>query len=106
MQNDHRAAYHALATHANPFDTLVYSREPAALAEAQRAYDAACELTQAEYDALDDAYDLLTFLCQQKQYDCIDFQQKIVASQKRAVAAAKQAELAALRRLRTVRDAM
>ena len=103
MTNDHYAAYHALTNATNPYDTLVYSRTPPALAEAQRAYDAACERTLVELDALDEANDLLSLFCRCRQYDCIDFQRTIVAAQKRAVTVAQQAERAALATLEQVR---
>ena len=102
MANDHRTAYHDLVTYANPYDTLVYSVYPDAVAEAQRAYDAACELTLAELDQLErDEADLREF--ERSQPGCIDFQWKIVKAQERAVAAAQLAEAAALATLEDAR---
>lgn len=104
MTNDHYAAYHALVTHSNPYDTLSYARYPDEVADARRAYDAACELALFECDLLDEAFDQMSALCQAKQYACIDFQQKIIDSQKRAYAAAQQAQQRALQQLQAVRE--
>ena len=104
MAYDHRTAYHDLVTCANPYDTLVYSRYPDSVAEAQRAYDAACELTLAELDELErDEADLRLF--ERTQPNCIDFQWKIIAAQERAVRAAQAAEAQALAQLEDARRA-
>jgi hypothetical protein len=106
MQNDHLAAYTALVTHSNPYDTISYSRYPEPLADAQRAYDAACERTRGQRDLLGEAYDLMSDICQNRQYDCIDFQRTVIIAQKRALAEAKRAEAQALAHRDAVRKEM